>query len=104
MSYKYPNEFPLPALNFDTNKKTKNDFSPVKYNSDTNVLTLDNDNAMKLIEKLVEKGLRYLKRPIFCQLSKKRPMSNTNGLVNDPVDINDKNVFVRFFTGGGGAP
>ena len=96
MSYKYPNEFPLPVLNFDTNKKTKtkNDFSPVKYNSDTNVLTLDNDNAMKLIEKLVEKGLRYLKRPIFCQLSKKRPMSSTNGLVNDPVDRN----------GGGGAP
>ena len=35
---------------------------------------IDNDNAMKLIEKLVEKGLRYLKRP-----------------------INDKNVFVNHF-------
>ena len=29
-------------------------------------------------------GLRYLKWPIFRQSSKERPMSNTNGLVNDP--------------------
>ena len=82
---------------------------------------IDNDNAMKLIEKLVEKGLRYLKRPpkpLEDEIIKITKLNHSvhdiddlnvflNHSVNDinvfrlenelANNINDKNVFVNHF-------
>ena len=88
----FVNKLPRPPPPKPSSPKKKNDFSPVKYNSDTNVLT----NVLNVLQYKFNFKFKFLNRSTNKNRSKNLPLETVSVFANDIDDINDKNNVIWF--------